>query len=97
MEIPLKLYSFGVEKDMLRSIRDWLQSCRTEAQSASFWERSKMDATIIRCVITTLNDIEVKGKDNLDKLLGSILTLEGMARIMEQPAPEEVKKEEADG
>ena len=56
-----------------------------------------MDVTIIRCVITTLNDIEVKGKDNLDKLLGSILALEGMAQIMEQPAPEEIKKEETDG
>lgn len=56
-----------------------------------------MDTTIIRCVISTLNDIEVKGKDNLDKLLGSILALEGMAQIMEEPAPKEMKKEEANG
>lgn len=56
-----------------------------------------MDITIIRCVIATLNDIEVKGKDNLDKLLGSIMALEGMAQAMEQPAPTELEKEGTDG
>ena len=63
----------------------------------SFWERSNMDTTMIRCVIATLNDIEVKGKDNLDKLLGSIMALEGIAQMMEQPSPEEPKEVEADG
>ena len=29
-------------------------------------------------IITTLNQIEVKGKDNLDKLLGCIMVLERM-------------------
>ena len=52
---------------------------------------------IINCVIATLNDIEVKGKDNLDKLLGSIMALEGVAQMMDQPAPEENKEVEADG
>lgn len=56
-----------------------------------------MDTTMIRCVIATLNDIEVKGKDNMDKLLGSIMALESIAQIMEQPAPEEPKEVEADG
>ena len=56
-----------------------------------------MNFNIIQCVIATLNDIEVKGKDNLDKLLGSILALEGMDQIMEQPAQEEPKKEEVNG
>ena len=56
-----------------------------------------MDTTMIRCVIATLNDIEVKGKDNLDKLLGSIMALEGVAQMMEQPAPEEHKEVDADG
>ena len=56
-----------------------------------------MDTTMIRCVIATLNDIEVKGRDNLDKLLGSIMALEGIAQMMEQPVPEDAKKEEADG
>ena len=56
-----------------------------------------MDTTMIRCVIATLNDIEVKGKDNLDKLLGSIMALEGVAQMLEQPVPEETKEVEADG
>lgn len=56
-----------------------------------------MDTSIIHCVIATLNDIEVKGKDNLDKLLGSIMALEGVAQMMEQPAPEGHKEVEADG
>ena len=56
-----------------------------------------MDTTMIRCVIATLNDIEVKGKDNLDKLLGSIMALEGVVQMMEQPSPEEHKEVEADG
>lgn len=56
-----------------------------------------MNTTMIRCVIATLNDIEVKGKDNLDKLLGSIMALEGIVQQMEQPAPEEHKEVEADG
>lgn len=53
--------------------------------------------SIIHCVIATLNDIEVKGKDNLDKLLGSIMALESIAQLMEQPAPEEPKEVETDG
>ena len=56
-----------------------------------------MDTTMIRCVIATLNDIEVKGKDNLDKLLGSIMALEGIAQMLEQTAPEEAPKEEVNG
>ena len=52
---------------------------------------------MIRCVIATLNDVEVKGKDNLDKLLGSIMALEGFAQLMEQPSPEEAPKEEVNG
>ena len=56
-----------------------------------------MDTNIIRCVIATLNDIEVKGKDNLDKLLGSIMALEGVAQLMDQPCQEDEKNEEADG
>lgn len=52
-----------------------------------------MDTSIIRCVIATLNDIEVKGKENLDKLLGSIMALEGVAQMMEHPTPEEAKEE----
>ena len=56
-----------------------------------------MDTTMIRCVIATLNDIEIKGKDNMDKLLGCIMAMEGLAQQMEQPATEEPMKEEANG
>ena len=56
-----------------------------------------MDTTMIRCVIATLNDIEVKGKDNRDTVLGSIMALEGVAQMMEQPTPEEPKEVETDG
>lgn len=53
-----------------------------------------MDVTMIRCVIATLNDIEVKGKDNLDKLLGSIMALESVAQSIEQHTQEHVLKED---
>ena len=53
-----------------------------------------MDITMIRCVIATLNDIEVKGKDNLDKLLGSIIALENVAQSIEQHTQEQVLKED---
>lgn len=53
-----------------------------------------MDVTMIRCVIATLNDIEVKGKDNLDKLLGSIMALENVAQSMEQHTSEKADKED---
>ena len=33
----------------------------------------------IQIVINTLNQIEVKGKANMDRLLGAILTLESVA------------------
>jgi predicted dinucleotide-utilizing enzyme len=35
-------------------------------------------------VIATLNDIEVKGKKNLDKLLGAIMALEFMKKADEE-------------
>lgn len=47
---------------------------------------------IIRSIINTLNQIEVKGKDNLDKLLGVILTLEMMI-----PESEESKETTGEG
>ena len=56
-----------------------------------------MDTTIIRCVIATLNDIEVRGKNNLDKLLGSIMALENIAQDMEHLSQDKKQKEEANG
>ena len=56
-------------------------------------------ATLIRLVISTLNGVEVKGKDNLDKLLGSINALETVAQALEAPPapPAEPPKEEVNG
>lgn len=54
-----------------------------------------MDITsTIQLVISTLNDVEVKGKDNLDKLLGCILTLEC---IVSQPKEKDTSNEEMKG
>lgn len=55
-----------------------------------------MDTTLIKMVISTLNDIEVKGKDNLDHLLGCINALEGYVKIVENQS-EPTKEEEING
>ena len=54
-----------------------------------------IDMFTILDVINTLNTIEVKGKDNLDKLLGCIMALEAMreAEKNEEDATEEVTEE----
>lgn len=36
----------------------------------------------IRQVIATLNDVEVKGKHNIDRMLGCILTLEKVVNLI---------------
>lgn len=57
-----------------------------------------MDATIIRLVISTLNEVEVKGKDNMDKLLGSINALEDFVHVLDKmPAPVQETKEVNNG
>ena len=43
-----------------------------------------MDTTLIKMVISTLNGVEVKGKDNLDRLLGCINALESVVSVMEK-------------
>ena len=51
-------------------------------------------------VIATLNDIEVKGKRNLDKLLGAIMALEFMKKADEEKIKDvvtETHKSEEDG
>lgn len=56
-----------------------------------------MDTTLIKMVISTLNDVEVKGKDNLDKMLGCINALESVVQIMEAaPAQRQNSKQEVD-
>lgn len=53
---------------------------------------------LIKAVISTLDEVEVKGKDNLDRLLGSINALESVLQIMAAtPVPTEELKEEANG
>lgn len=49
----------------------------------------------IQAVITTLNKIEVHGKNNLDMLLGCIMALEQIYAQMEREAKS--KEETADG
>lgn len=54
-------------------------------------------ATLVRLVLSTLNSVEVRGKDNLDKLLGSINALETVAQALETPpvSTEAIVKEDA--
>ena len=45
-------------------------------------------------VINTLNTVEVKGRANMDHLLGCILTLEDMVRGMNEPeTPDDISIE----
>ena len=41
-------------------------------------------------IIATLNDIEVKGKDNMDKLLGCIMALEAIEQAQNNAAKEQM-------
>ena len=47
---------------------------------------SESNKQTIAAVIRTLNSISVRGKDNIDMLLGSILALEGMLNEAESEA-----------
>jgi hypothetical protein len=48
-------------------------------------------------VISTLNNIEVHGKNNLDMLLGCIMALEQIESQMEQDVKGKTKEETSDG
>ncbi len=55
---------------------------------------------IISLVISTLNTVEVKGEDNMDKLVGCIRALRTVAKALEAPtgsAEPEPSKEEPNG
>lgn len=41
--------------------------------------------TVIRKVINTLNIVDVKGRENLNHLLGAILTLEDIENRFDEP------------
>lgn len=49
---------------------------------------------LIDAIVESLNKVEVKGKDNLDYLLGSILALEQLSKALEEADGE---KETEDG
>lgn len=51
----------------------------------------------IKAIISTLNNIEVHGKNNLDMLLGCIMALEQIDAQMKQDTKEKSKEETADG
>jgi hypothetical protein len=51
-------------------------------------------AVILKIVVSTLNNVEVRGKENLDRLLGCIQTLEKEIEALQKNAGE---KEVADG
>ena len=42
-----------------------------------------MDVTIIKLVLNTLDDIEIKGKKNIDAMLGCMNALEGFVQDAE--------------
>lgn len=48
----------------------------------------------IKDIINTLNQVEVKGKDNMDRLLGAILALEQIYQA--QNAPQDAQPIEED-
>lgn len=52
---------------------------------------------VIKKVISTLGNIEVHGRDNLDMLLGCIMALEQIDAQMKQDTKEKSKEETADG
>lgn len=56
-----------------------------------------MNLTRIKAVISTLNCIEVKGKDNLDRLLGCIQTLESVAMELQMGETKKAFEEVTDG
>lgn len=51
-----------------------------------------MDLQLLRNIINTLNDIEVKGSVNMDKLLGCINALESIHRVEQIKQTEEVEQ-----
>ena len=45
-------------------------------------------STLLKMISSTLNTIEVKGKDNLDRLLGCINAIDSIVKSAEEPAEE---------
>ena len=55
-----------------------------------------MNVTLLKMVISTLDSVEVKGKDNLDRLLGCINALESVVQA-EEAAQKKPSATRADG
>ena len=53
-----------------------------------------MDITIIKIVLNTLDDIEVRGKQNLDAMLGCMNALEGFVYEAESLQNKEAENKE---
>lgn len=52
----------------------------------------------LRMVLSTLEGVTVSGKENLERLLGSIQEIERIVNVLENPAPPAPDaKEEVDG
>ena len=51
----------------------------------------------LSAVRNTLEGVEVKGKDNLDRVLGCIQTLESVLHVLTMPATPENKQEVENG
>lgn len=49
----------------------------------------------LRLVLSTLEGVTVSGRDNLERVLGSMQEIERIINVSENPAPEQ--KEEANG
>ena len=49
-----------------------------------------MDVTIIKLVLNTLEGIEIKGKKNIDAMLGCMNALEGFVKNAENKKKDEV-------
>lgn len=56
-------------------------------------KEQKEIAETIKAVINTLNHVDVRGRDNMDRLLGSIITLERCAAQIQAQKETEAKKE----
>lgn len=56
-----------------------------------------IDTTILKMVINTLEDIEVKGSNNMSNLLASIEAIGKYIKVLESIKEDKNKEEETDG
>lgn len=56
-----------------------------------------IDTTILKMVINTLEDVEVKGSKNMTNLMACIEALDKYINVLESVKPQEEPKEESNG